>query len=56
MALNVQPPTGGKWGSASSSEAQNEARFFGRREISHWALMGELTRDSDEKACALFEK
>lgn len=56
MALNVQSPTGGKWGSASSSEAQNEARFFGRREISHWALMGELTRDSDEKACALFEK
>lgn len=56
MALNVQSPTGGKWGSASSGEAQNEERFFGIREISHWALMGKLTRDSDENACALFEK
>lgn len=46
---------GGKWGSASSGEAQNEAHFFGIREISHCALM-ELTRNSDEKASALFEK
>ncbi len=30
--------------------------FLGIREISHCALMGELTRNSDEKASALFEK
>lgn len=47
---------GGKRGSASSGEAQNETHFFGIREISHCALMGELTRNSDEKASALFEK
>lgn len=51
MALNVQSPTGGQ----ARERHRMRLIFWGIREISHCALM-ELTRNSDEKASALFEK
>lgn len=47
---------GGASGGVQARERHRMRIFFGIREISHCALMGELIHNSDEKASALFEK